>query len=171
MRGEPVEDSGKLGALLDRYRGQPGALIPLLQDIQREMGYLPRPALEEAARALGLPAVKVYGVATFYAQFHLKPRGRHVCRVCLGTACHVRGGERILSRVSADLGIAPGDTTPDRAFTLERVACLGACGLSPAMMVDDQTFGRLTPDKASRLLRRFAREAPDGGGGGGRTAE
>ena len=145
-----------LGPLLEKYRGQRGALIPLLQDIQKEIGYLPRPALEAVARVLGLPLVKVYGVATFYAQFHLKPRGRHVVRVCLGTACHVRSGERILGRLSSDLGVESGETTPDLRFTLERVACLGACGLSPAMMVDDQTFGRLTPDKASRLLKRFA---------------
>lgn len=150
-----LNDAAACAAILERYRGRPGSLIPALQDAQAALGYLPRPALEAIAAALRLPLVKVYGAVTFYAQFHLHPRGRHVVRVCLGTACHVRGGERILDRLVGALGVAPGTTTADRRFTLERVACLGACGLSPAMMVDDQTFGRLSPDKAERILGRF----------------
>ena len=153
--GSPGCEERRLNEIIERHRGRPGTLIPALQDVQAAFGYLPRPALEAVAGALRLPLVKVYGAATFYAQFHLQPRGRHVVRVCLGTACHVRGGQRILERLEGALGVAPGKTTPDQRFTLERVACLGACGLSPAMMVDDQTFGRLTPDKAERTLGRF----------------
>lgn len=145
----------ELAKVIGKYRGQTGALIPVLQRTQDIFGYLPKRAIMDISRGLKIPASKIYGVATFYAQFHLKPRGEHIVRVCLGTACHVRGGEKILEGVSEHLGVKPGGTTEDLKFTLERVACLGACGLAPAVMVDDQTFGRLTKDKVGDLLEKF----------------
>lgn len=149
------EELNEIALILEKYRDTRGALIPVLQEIQGHCGYLPRQAMEMISAEMGLPLSKVYGVATFYAQFHLEPRGRNVVRVCLGTACHVRGGERILERLGEQLGIPPGGTTEDLRFTLERVACLGACGLAPAMMVNDETFGRLTPEKAKKLIQKF----------------
>ncbi|MDI6894392.1 MAG: NADH-quinone oxidoreductase subunit NuoE [Bacillota bacterium] len=146
----------RLEPILVRHGRAPSGLIPIMQDIQAEFGYLPREAVEEAAQWLKIPVSKAYGVITFYAQFHLKPRGKHVLRVCLGTACHVRGGEKVLEAVSKELGVAPGDTTPDLKFTLERVACLGCCGLAPTMMVDDQTFARLNAQKVKEVLAQFA---------------
>lgn len=145
----------------------PGALIPLLQAIQGKLGYLPRASFRLLSERLGIPESRIFGVATFYAQFHLKPRGRYVVRVCQGTACHVRGGKSILEAVEAQLGIKPGDTTDDLFFTLERVACLGACGLAPTMIVNDDTFGRLTPAKARRILATLVKQPEAGAAGTG----
>lgn len=151
-------DNAPLDAILERYRGYEGGLIPVLQETQETYGYLPQPAIERIAKVMRRPAAQVYGVATFYAQFHLKPRGKHIIRVCLGTACHVRGGERILEQLSTALGVQPGETTGDLQFTLERVACIGACGLAPTIMVDDDTHGRLTPTSAVKVVQGY-REA------------
>lgn len=145
----------KIDEILEKYANEKGALISVLQETQEHYGFLSRENLVRIARALKVPLSKVFGVATFYAQFHLKPRGKHVIRVCLGTACHVRGGETILQAVSEHLGIKPGETTDDLLFTLERVACLGACGLSPAMMIGDKTYGRLTPKRVGEILDSY----------------
>ena len=132
--------------ILSEYKDNPkGALIPVLQKAQGVYGYLPKPVLETIARELRLTTAEVFGVVTFYAQFHLNPRGKHIIRVCQGTACHVRGGAKILEAGSEHLKVKPGETTRDLEFTLETVACLGACGLAPVMMVDDNTHGRLNP--------------------------
>lgn len=132
--------------ILSEYKDNPKrALIPVLQKAQGVYGYLPKPVLETIARELRLTTAEVFGVVTFYAQFHLNPRGKHIIRVCQGTACHVRGGAKILEAVSEHLKVKPGETTRDLEFTLETVACLGACGLAPVMMVDDNTHGRLNP--------------------------
>ncbi|MCL6548886.1 MAG: NADH-quinone oxidoreductase subunit NuoE [Alicyclobacillus sp.] len=144
-----------LDKLFDLYRDQKGALIPVLQEAQNIHGYLPKEVLQRIAKELRLPFSKVYGVATFYAQFHLKPRGRNIIRVCLGTACHVRGGARVFSSIQEKLGVPDGETTEDLRYTLETVACLGACGLAPCMMVNDDTHGRLTPDRAAALLEQY----------------
>lgn len=139
--------------------GQPGSLIGLLQETQEIYGYLPRAVLEEIARRTKTPISRVYGVATFYAQFRLEPRGQNIIRVCVGTACHVRGGARILQRVEDDLEIKPQETTKDLLFTLEPVACLGACGLAPVMMINERPYGKLTPDKVSRILKQYQKES------------
>lgn len=144
-----------LSALIDEYRNRPGALIPVLQKAQELYGFLPKEALRRVAEGLNLPLSQVYGVATFYAQFHLQPRGRNIIRVCQGTACHVRGAASILSKVQEHLQIKAGETTEDLRFTLEPVACIGACGLAPVMMVNDDTHGRLQPDKIPELLDRY----------------
>ncbi|MEW5865493.1 MAG: NADH-quinone oxidoreductase subunit NuoE [Bacillota bacterium] len=127
----------------------------MLQKMQDVYGYLPRPALERAAKLLRVPLARVYGVATFYAQFRLKPRGRNIIRVCQGTACHVRGSRDILKEVTSVLGVGPGESTDDLRFSLEPVACLGACGLAPTMMINDDTYGRLTPRKVRGILDKY----------------
>jgi len=144
-----------LEKVFERYAGQRGALIPLLQEAQEIYGYLPGEVLREIARRLRIPFSQVFGVATFYTQFHLKPRGRNIVRICQGTACHVRGASRVFEAVSQKLGIGRNETTPDLRYTLETVACLGACGLAPVMMVNDDTHGRLTPERAASVLEQY----------------
>jgi len=136
-----------------------GDTVAALQEMQEAYGYLPREALDELAQLTGVPVAKFYGVATFYAQFYLAPHGKHTVRLCRGTACHVRGAPKILSAVSKHLGVEDGQTTEDMLFSLETVACLGTCFLSPAMLVGSQYFGRLTPDRAVRILDAI-REQP-----------
>lgn len=131
-------------------------IISSLQDVEDRYGYLPQSAMDELARLSGLPVAKFYGVATFYAQFHLRPHGKHIVRVCRGTACHVRGAPKLLNSVVRHLGIEDGETTPDMLFSLETVACLGACFLSPVMLVNSKYFGKLTPDKAVKILDTMA---------------
>lgn len=146
--------------ILDRHAGEPGAVIPVLQEFQRTFGYLPRAALRLAARRLGRPVSELLGVATFYSQFRFRPVGRHIVRVCHGTACHVAGAVRISEVVGEELGVEEGGTSADGLFTLEHVACLGCCSLAPVMMVDETTYGRLTPAAVRRVLRRYrARES------------
>jgi NADH-quinone oxidoreductase subunit E len=129
-----------------------GKLIPLLQGAQAEQGYLSREALRRIARELRVPESRVYGVATFYAQFKLTPVGRQRVMVCRGTACHVRGGARVLATVKKELGLQEGETAADLSYTLETVACIGACALAPCLVVNDQVYGRLTPQKVAELF-------------------
>jgi len=141
--------------VVEPWREKKGGLIPVLQALQAELGYLPREALLTVSREMKIPSSEIFGVATFYAQFHLKPRGRHVVRVCRGTACHVRGSLKVLEKVKERTGVDENETTEDLRFTIEPVACLGACGLAPVMMVDSQTFGRLVPDMVPGILEKF----------------
>jgi len=122
-----------ISQLIDKYRGSEGGLIPLLQEAQDQAGYLSRETLEQIAEGMKLSLAKVVGVTTFYSQFHLKPRGKNIIRICMGTACHVRGGASIMAKLEEELGIKTGETTKDLEFTLESVACIGACGLAPVM--------------------------------------
>jgi NADH-quinone oxidoreductase subunit E len=133
----------------------PADLIPLLQEIQSVYVYLPPEALAEVSERTGIPTSRMYGVITFYAQFSIKPRGRHTVRCCCGTACHVRGCKEVSDAILRNLGVEEGGTTTDLRFTVEGVACLGTCFLAPVMMVDDQYFGLLTPAKARDILRSF----------------
>lgn len=144
-----------LDKILQEFDGQKGTLIPILQKVQNLYNFLPREALEYIAKKSGTPIAEIYGVATFYSLFHLSPRGRHIIRCCQGTACHVRGGANILQALEKQLGIKAGETTPDEKFTLETVACLGACGLAPVMQVDDDTHGRMTPEKVADILATY----------------
>ena len=130
-------------------------LIPILQEAQEEYGYLPREVLKRIAGYLNLSLSQVYGVVTFYTQFHLEPRGENIIRVCTGTACHVRGASGILEEMEEELGIESGETTDNLKFTLETVACIGACGLAPVIMINDQTHGRLTPDRVPEILEKY----------------
>jgi len=140
----------------------PSALIPVLQKSQDMVGYLPEWVMADIADRLRLPYSTVYGVATFYAQFRLVPQGRNTIKVCMGTACHVRGGASILEALRDELGIGPGETTPDLEFTMERVACLGACGLAPVVVVNDEAHGRMTPAKVKELVAQVRKEAANG---------
>jgi NADH-quinone oxidoreductase subunit E len=148
-------DLEKLEPVLEKYYGQDGALIPILQETQEIYGYLPEGVLAYITQKLKIPLSKVYGVVTFYAQFYLTPRGRHTVRVCRGTACHVRGGKNVRKSVEQILGIEENETTPDAKFTFETVACLGACALAPVLLVDKSYFGKLTPAKVEQVLKQY----------------
>ncbi len=130
-------------------------LIGVLQEVQARCGYLPPEALEAISRRIRIPLSRIYGVVSFYAQFYTEPHGRHTIRVCRGTACHVKGGGRVLEAVEQDLGISEGESTPDLMFYLETVACLGTCFLAPVMMIDNQYFGQLTPQRVKIILRSY----------------
>ncbi|HUW63279.1 MAG TPA: NADH-quinone oxidoreductase subunit NuoE [Spirochaetia bacterium] len=153
--GDEDREAAALQKVLAEYRERPGALIPVLQEAQNIYGYLPPRVMQEIAGELKMPFARVFGVATFYAQFHFKPRGRNVVRVCQGTACHVRGGERIYEAVAKELGVGKGDSTEDGRYTFETVACLGCCGLAPVVMVNEDTFGRLTPGAMGQILSKY----------------
>jgi len=143
----------KVCEILDRFGRAPSKLIPILQAVQEEYRYLPEEILTFVAVSLDLPPSRVYGVATFYSHFTLTPKGKHVIRLCDGTACHVRGSMPILDALRKHLGLTDGeDTTPDLLFTVETVSCLGACGLAPVMVIDDQVHGQVTPDSAVALV-------------------
>jgi len=135
-----------------RYRGREEELIPMLQSVQRELGYLPEQAMQEIARLIRVPAARVYGTVTFYTQFKLQPVGKYIIKVCRGTACHVRGSDRILEDIRSHLAVSPGGTTADRLFTLETVACFGSCALAPIVVVNDTVYGNTDRTKALRLL-------------------
>lgn len=140
--------------ILDRHQHDKTAIIAILQDIQDEVNYLPEEALRYVARALGIPLSKVCSLATFYKAFSLKPRGRHVIHVCLGTACHVRGAVRVLEAIERNLGIRAGGTDENLQFTLETVNCLGACALGPIVVMDGEYHGQMTSAKTEALLKR-----------------
>lgn len=150
-----VDDLQPLREILDRYRGEKGTLIPLLQDTQDAYGYLDENVMRELARGAGYQLSQVYGVATFYTQFRLEPIGEHLIRVCHGTACHVAGAELISEEIRNLLGIKDGQTTPDMKFTLENVMCVGACSLSPIMIVDSDTHGKLKPANVRKVLKKY----------------
>lgn len=145
----------KLEVLLQKYKNHPEMLISVLQQAQNLHGYLPEAVLLRIAEALDVPMAKIYGVVTFYSQFHLKPRGRNIIRACQGTACHVRGVSRIVDKIREELNINVGETTEDLRFTFESVACIGACGLAPVIMINSDTHGRLTPDKVHLILSLY----------------
>lgn len=147
-------DITRLNQIIADHRDQKWPLIPLLQAIQQEFGYIPSEAIEPIARALGLFPSQVQGVISFYTQLYTTPRGRNIVRVCRGTACHVRGGKTILKLVKQHLGIEEGETTPDFEYTLETVACIGVCALAPNIVIGNQTFGHMNPKKVAQLFSR-----------------
>jgi NADH-quinone oxidoreductase E subunit len=150
-------DLAKLEPVFKKYEDMAkGSLIPVLQAAQDTYGYLPLKALEAIANQLAVPISQIYGVVTFYAQFRLTPRGKHIIRSCQGTACHVRNAARILEALKTTLGVKPGDTTEDLKFTLETVACIGACSLAPVMMIDTDAHGRLRPDRIAKILDSYS---------------
>jgi NADH-quinone oxidoreductase subunit E len=149
------EQFRQVDAIIERYRGRPGSLIPALADIQGVLGYLPHEIQQRIAQGLNLPQSQVFGVVTFYSFFTMVPRGRHTIRVCLGTACYVRGGKKNLDRLVQDLGIEAGDTTADRRFSLETIRCLGACGLAPVIVVDEDTYKQVKERKVLEILGRY----------------
>ena len=149
---KPAPDMARIQELIESAHNEKWALIPLLQTIQRETGYIPPEAIQPIARATGLFPSQVQGVISFYTQLYTKPQGKNVVRVCRGTACHVRGGKTILKLVKQQLGIEEGETTPDYEFTLETVACIGVCALAPNIVIGDTTHGHMNPKKVTQLL-------------------
>jgi NADH:ubiquinone oxidoreductase subunit E len=152
---EPEETiESQVGKILASYKGEKSDLIPILQQVQQNFGYLPEQAMKQIARFVGLPESTVFGVATFYAQFKLVPTGRNIVRVCRGTACYVRGGSQILGEIEKELGIKAGETTPDLEYSLETIACFGSCALAPVVVINDKVHGRMMASKAKKVLGR-----------------
>jgi NADH:ubiquinone oxidoreductase subunit E len=154
----PAVDRDKQAAIIDSHRDQRWGLIPLLQAIQEEFGYVPPEAIEPVADALNLFPSEVQGVITFYSGFSLKPKGKYVLRVCRGTACHVKGSRGILRLMQKELNLKEGETSADYQFTLETVACLGACFVAPAMMINRNYFGKLAPGKVTSILAEHRKD-------------
>ena len=148
-------DLSKVEEILQGYEKKEASLIPVLQQVQEQFGYLPEEALVKIGKSLNVSLSRIYGVVTFYAQFYLNPRGLHTVRVCRGTACHVRGGKQVLKSVQQALNIEEGETTPDFKFTFETVACLGACALAPVMLVDKDYYGKLSPARVEQVLKQY----------------
>jgi NADH-quinone oxidoreductase subunit E len=155
MASEETLDMAPLDDILDEFENQKGVVIPILQRAQEVYGYLPKEVLTYIAMKTGVPASQIFGVATFYSQFYLTRRGRHVVRQCDGTACHVRGAARIVSSIEEQLGIKAGETTPDYKATFEVVYCLGSCGLAPVAVVDGKVVGNLVPEKMMEIVREL----------------
>jgi NADH-quinone oxidoreductase E subunit len=145
----------QIDGVIERFRDRPGALIPVLEEIQGITGYLPESVQRRVALGLDLPLSQVYGVTTFYSFFTMKPRGKHQIRVCLGTACHVRGAKRNLEHLEQALQLKPGECTEDRNFSLDIVRCLGACGLAPVMVVNEDTHKQVKEAKLDQILKQY----------------
>lgn len=153
--GEKDDRIEEVKKIIESNKDTQGALIPVLHKIQHIYGYLPEDVLHLVSEELDVPMTEIYGVATFYHFFSLKPKGEHVIRVCLGTACYVKGSQLLIDKLSEILGIELGDTTKDNKFTLEATRCIGACGLAPAMMIGEKVYGRLTPDAIPNILEEY----------------
>ena len=148
-------NEAKIDKILEKYEREAGGLIPILQEVQETCGYLPEGILTYVSERSKVPLSKIYGIVTFYAQFSLVPRGRNTIKICLGTACHVKGAKRVLAKLEEALGIKVGGTSSDSKFTLEIVRCLGTCFLAPVMMINRDYFGKLTPDKVGKILEQY----------------
>lgn len=149
------EQEQQLMAVIDELKDQPGSLMPVMQKAQDIYGYLPIEVQTMISERMGVPLEKIYGIATFYAQFTLSPKGKYRCSVCLGTACYVKGAQAIYDKLVELLGIKEGECTPDGKFSLEACRCVGACGLAPVMMINDDVYGRLTPDMLPDILAKY----------------
>jgi len=148
-------DLTEANQIIDKYLTLPGNLMPVLQGIQDAYGFVPKPTIALVAERLNAYPAQIYGVLTFYAQFHLKPRGKFIIRVCVGTACHVQGAERITETFFGRLGIGHAETSADLRYTFEKVACLGACGMAPLAMVNDDTYGKMTVQKVDEIINTY----------------
>ena len=155
MNIEGKQITEKIESILDNYQHDKGMLISILQDVQAEYNYLPKDTLTEVSLGLDVPLSRVYSVATFFKSLSLKPRGRHLIKVCLGTACHVRGAVKILEKIERELGINAGETTKDLKFSLETVNCVGACALGPIVVIGDEYAGEMRTDKVAPLLKKY----------------
>jgi NADH-quinone oxidoreductase subunit E len=153
----PELDLSKVEDVLKNYETSPGWLIPVLQDIQQEYNYLPREALAIVSERLDVPMSQVYGVASFYASFSLKPRGKNIIRICMGTACHLKGSQKLVDTIGRELGIKDGQTTEDMKFTLELVNCLGCCALAPVVTIAGQYHERMSPAKLVGALKKASK--------------
>jgi len=150
-----AEVMSQVDEIMDRYRGKPGCLIPVLEECQGVVGYLPVELQEYIGKGLNIPGSTIYGVVTFYSFFSMVPKGRHIIKVCLGTACYVRGTKNIVTKLGEEFGLVIGQTTEDRRFSVEAVRCLGACGLAPVMVINEDTHGGVRPDRVKDILDRY----------------
>lgn len=155
----------QLAEIISAYRDKPGCLMPVLQQAQGIYGYLPIEVQTMIAEGLGLSLSDVYGVATFYSQFSLKPKGEYRISVCLGTACYVKGAAKILSAVEDKLGIHSGECTADGLFSIDSCRCVGACGLAPVMLINDEVYGKMTPEQVEQIIDRYISKGKKGGEG------
>ena len=158
MNGRPMKKKmnfEKVDGILTKYGYEESQIIAILQEIQAIHNYLPEEVLKYVAEELDIPLSRVYSLVTFYKAFSLKPRGKHLISVCLGTTCHVRGGRKILEKIERDLGIKAGETTPDLKFTLETVNCVGCCAIGPIVIIDENYFGEMNLEKVDLVLRRY----------------
>ena len=151
---ENISEHSKVDKIIESYSHEKSALIAVLQEIENSYGYLPAWTLRQVSEKLEAPLIQVYSVASFYDAFHLTPRGKHLIRVCLGTACYLRGSTRVLEALERELGIKDGETTSDLEFSIQSVRCLGACALSPVMIIDERYFDKMTPMKINSVLKR-----------------
>lgn len=158
LRGQEGAVEERLNEILVSFQGKQEELIPILQQVQQVLGYLPELAMKRIARFVKLPESTVFGVGTFYAQFKLLPSGRNIVKVCRGTACHVRGAASILGEVEKQLGIKSGESTPDLEYSLEAIACFGSCALAPVMVIGNNVYGRMTPTKVKEVLANVGGE-------------
>lgn len=154
FKGTPKQER-ELKRVIERHKEQPGGLMPVLQEAQAIYGYLPIEVQKMVAEGMNVPLSEVYGVATFYSQFSLTPKGEHRISVCLGTACYVKGADKILTAIEEKLGIKSGECTPDGLFSIESCRCLGACGLAPVMTVDGEVYGKCTPESAIKIIESY----------------
>ncbi|MBN2494750.1 MAG: NAD(P)H-dependent oxidoreductase subunit E [Deltaproteobacteria bacterium] len=151
-------DDAKLNVILDRHDRDPSALLAILMDIQKEENYLPREDLGRVSERIGVPMSRIYSLATFFSAFSLKPRGKHICTVCMGTACHVRGAPKLVEQIGRDFDVKAGETTADMKLTLETVNCVGACALGPLVILDGEYHGNITPTKLERVMKNLKKE-------------
>ena len=157
FEGTP-EQMNKLLACIEEHRGEAGALMPVLHEAQDIYGYLPAEVQTVIAEELNIPLAEVYGVATFYSQFSLNPKGKHKISVCLGTACYVKGSDKILAAIERELGIRCGECTPDKKFSIENCRCVGACGLAPVVIIDGEVYGKLTEHDVAGILDKYIKD-------------
>ncbi len=155
MNATVTVKSEEFKQILEKWKGLKGSVIPLLQETQALFGYLPKEAMVEIARVSGNTPAEIYGVATFYAQFRLQPIGKHIIKVCHGTACHVSGAELLDETLESELKVKVGGTSEDMLFTVEKVACLGCCSLAPVVMIDNEVYGKLTGDKLKKIIKKI----------------
>ena len=156
-------ETQKVDAIIDAYQSDPSSLLAIMQDVQDAARYLPRDAMERIAERLQIPVVQVFRMATFFESFHLKPRGKHICTVCMGTACHVRGATRLVEQLERDLEVRSGGTTPDMLFTIEEVNCVGACALGPLVIIDGEYQGNMTSGNLQKVVKRMRKQEGKGG--------
>ena len=150
-----LEQINELNKIIEKYRMEPGGIIPLLKEAQDLLGYLPVNIQKQISDKTNIPLSRIYGIVTFYSFFTMTPRGKHMVKVCLGTACYVRGGKKITEIIEKELEVKSGETTTDRRFTYETVRCLGACGLAPVIVVDEEVYGRVKPSKVKEILEQY----------------
>jgi len=156
-------DMTNIDAIIDRYDKAPAALLAIMQDVQDEERYLPKEAMDRIASSLEIPITRVYQMATFFESFHLEPRGKHVCTVCMGTACHVRGAQRLVEQLERDLDIPSGETTKDLMFTIEEVNCVGACALGPLVIINGDYHGNMTSGSLQKVVKKIKKAEAKGG--------